>query len=104
MKIAELEQRKREDDHNYDFALKSLEAQKEDRSESRKIFCAHKKVVYLYTAVLLIVVLFFFGWAMQNGHGDLIAYMLERAIYFGAGGASLYGYGRYKQKSDKEDE
>jgi len=59
-KIAELDQRKQEDSHSYDYALKALETQKEDRTELRKIFSTHRKAMWRYSLVSLLIVLAFF--------------------------------------------
>lgn len=103
-RMAELEQRKSEDNHNYEYALKALDAQKEDRSEVRLQYFAHKKIVYLYSTIVLILGLVFISWALCAGYSDFLATIVEKALFFGAGGASMYGYGRYKNNKDEENE
>jgi len=43
--------------------------------------------------------LLFFGWAANKGPGQLVADFIERLVFFAAGGASAYDWGRYKKGS-----
>lgn len=103
-KMAELEQRKSEDDHGYEYSLKALDAQQVDRSEMRKHFFAYKRVFFIFSSIVLLIFLVFVGWALNAGHEEFLTRIIERGLYFAAGGASMYGYGRYKMYAEKDEE
>jgi len=95
----ELEQRKREDQHSFDFAQKTLEAQKEDRHEERIKFGERLRIRYIFIGCVLLIVLGFFGYALHIGQGELVSRLLEKVMYYGAGVASSYGYIKFKEKT-----
>ena len=103
VKAMELEQRKREDQHSFDFAQKTLELQKEDRHESRIKFAERLKVRYVFVIIVLLIVLGFFGYALHIGQGELVSTLIEKAMYYAAGVLSSYGYIRFKEKNGDQN-
>ena len=98
----ELEQRKLEDQHSFEFAQKTLEAQREDRHEDRIKFGERLKVRYVFIVVVLGIVLAFFGYALHLGQGELVGNVLEKVVYYIVGALSSYGYVKYKDSQNNK--
>lgn len=102
VKAMELEQRKLEDQHSFEFAQKTLEAQREDRHEDRIKFGERLKVRYVFIVVVLGIVLAFFGYALHLGQGELVGNVLEKVVYYIVGALSSYGYVKYKDSQNNK--
>lgn len=102
VKAIELEQRKLEDQHSFEFAQKTLEAQKEDRHEDRVKFGERLKVRCVFSVVVLGIVLTFFGYALRLGQGELVSDVLEKIVYYIVGALSSYGYVKYKDSQNNK--
>lgn len=102
LKARELEQRKLEDQHSFEFAQKTLAAQIEDRHEERIKFGERLKVRYRFIGVVLLMVLIFFGYALHLGEGELVARLIEKVAYYAAGVLSSYGYIKLRESWIKD--
>lgn len=98
VKTLELEQRKREDQHSFEYAQQNLDAQKADRHEERIKFGERLKVRYIFIVIVLVIVFVFLGFAMSTGHGELVSRLVEKVMYYGAGILSSYGYMKLKSE------
>ena len=101
-KTKELEQRKREDEHSFEFAKKTLDAQIEDRREERIKFGERLKVRYFFICVVLLMVLIFLGYALSLGMGELVARVIEKVAYYASGVLSSYGYVKFRESRKRE--
>lgn len=102
LRAKELEQRKLEDQHSFEFAQKTLAAQIEDRQEERIKFGERLKIRYFFIGAILLMVLIFFGYALHLGKGELVAMVIEKVVYYVAGVLSSYGYVKFSESEKKE--
>jgi len=98
VRIQELEQRKIEDQHSFEYAKQTLEAQKADRSEERIHQEQRLTKMYIFWGTVLLVMLAFFAYALWIGAGELVGNIMEKVIYYIAGAVSSYGYCKYKNR------
>jgi hypothetical protein len=86
--ILELERIK--DQHQYDFAMKSLELTAQDNREARDLFAGNRKAGLIVTLALMLGVFSFFLSALFLNKEEIIVDLMK--IIAGAFGGGGFGY------------
>lgn len=102
----ENELRKLNESNSYDYACKALEAQKEDRKESRQQATLFMKFGFVLTIMILILTSIFIYYCINSGNISLLysilkglALMIPTLL-----GGYFYGLNRGKKISQKESQ
>ncbi len=88
------------DQKNFDFSVKALAAQSDDRRDQREKSISFFKIRALFFLFVLAAVLLFFAWALKLGKDGLVADMIGDAMYLLGGAFGGYGFGKIRGARD----
>jgi ABC-type transport system involved in cytochrome bd biosynthesis fused ATPase/permease subunit len=94
-----------EEQHKYEYACKVVEANKEDRRESRTTGVRTLKMALIFTFSVIFVLTAFSALAVWKGHADLVKDIAQGLLIFtgGAGSGFAFGYSRGKKECAKSE-
>lgn len=104
VKAHELELLKQKDTNQYQFALASLEAQRDDREAERAHIRRMTKGVIGVVCLALLLLAGTIGSCIFTGNGALAVEILKALGYLVAGGFGGWGIGRKGTKKESSDE
>lgn len=96
LKSQELMLRKSEIDNNQAYSLKALEAQKEDRRETRETYTLVMKWRSIVYSLCFVIILIFCGYAIYMGESQIIMEVLKISLPALATGVGGYFFGKNK--------
>ena len=101
-KQEELELRKQEDEHAYEFANNAVAAQGVDRQDARRHreTIIHKISVLSFCLALLFIA--FLSFALFIGKEQIVSEIIKGIAYVIGGGAGGFVYGRYRKTAKEE--
>ena len=102
LRAQELILRKEQEKHNFEFAKEALKAQQADRAQIREQWKAGLKIRGALALGFLVIVLGFCAWAIRYDKDQLVMEIGKACLFFGAGGASSYSFGKYRGKLEQQ--
>lgn len=102
LRAQELVLRKEQEKHNFEFAKEALKAQQSDRAQIREQWKTGLKIRGILALAFLIIVLIFCAWAIRYNKDQLVIEIGKACLFFGAGGASSYSFGKYRGKLEQQ--
>ena len=90
------------DERQFTFANKQLEAQERDRQDDRRSNDARFKYGLLATIFVVIVVCVFFAYCIKEGKPELVVELFKVLCYGGAFGSGGFAWGKYSSKTESE--
>lgn len=111
IKAGELELRKQEDDHQFEFGRAALEAQRKDRTEQREHAERRLKTILAFSLGAAVLAVGLLGFALYLDKDAFAVEIVRAAVYVFSGGAGGYALGRHRRthreaspQKDKVDE
>lgn len=99
----ELALRERQEEHSYSYSLRLLDAQKEDRKETREKGIEFLKWKWSFSLGALAVVSFLFGWALYLDKEALVIEVVKVVVLVASGGIGGYSWGKSKGRKEAEE-
>jgi hypothetical protein len=98
----QLQLARQQEQHSFEFAQNSLNAQVVDRRDERQM--RDGAIRYFGRMIVLVVfmILAFLGTLTLTGHGDIALELAKIVVYGGLGAAGGYGYGRTKGQTPQQ--
>ena len=98
IKALEIEAKKQEDNHAYEYALKAVDAEAVDRENSRNVWVKSRRDSYFFAGCIIVIVLLFLGFCLWIGKDAVAMEMIRLFAAFATGGLGGFAVGRYKKK------
>jgi hypothetical protein len=100
----EIELQKQQDSNQYEFACKSLDANVEDRKETKEFFSKNFGRFLWFIGVTLTIVVIFSAWALNMGKDALVEDIIKMFFTFAGGLGAGFGVGQWwgKKTADQD--
>ncbi|MGH7623656.1 MAG: hypothetical protein ACREMU_15040 [Gemmatimonadaceae bacterium] len=99
----ELEIQKQELKNTHEYAQKSLDAQLEDRKDTRAERRSARRDLFLFTGIIIFFLLVLMGYSVYRGSEDLAKEILKDVVLIVGGGMGGYSVGRRRKDIIRED-
>lgn len=103
LKTQELELKKQEDTHNFEFSQRALDAQVKDRLDQRIHNRTLSKYLYIAIGVIVFIIAAVIVFALYLNKESVAMELVKAIMYLIAGGFGGYGLSKYNQKPSTEN-
>lgn len=103
IRAEELSLKKQEDDNGFKFGVIALEAKTKDRAECRVHERKKTRDRYIFSGLIIIVLVIAIMTALLNGHKDVAMELIKAIIYLSAGALGGWGAAKKKMPTPEDD-
>ena len=102
LKSNELNLKKQEDEHSFQFAQQALSAQIEDRKEQRGFHLKTRKLVYIFATIVSVLFIAFLVFTLAMGKDQITMELIKAVIFIATGSVGGYAIGKLRRPSEED--